>query len=82
MVLTLGVCLWYGLTTNRDFCLTQTLKIGLVQPRSTVFTARYGLSPYIKQTRSVFKGLKAAEGIILTNYKALPLVVSGEGHII
>jgi len=22
-----------------------------------VFTARYGLSPYIKQTRSVFKGL-------------------------
>ena len=23
MVLTLGVCVWYGLTTNRDFCLTQ-----------------------------------------------------------
>jgi hypothetical protein len=27
-----------------------------------VFTARYALSPYIKQTRFVFKGLKANRG--------------------
>ena len=27
-----------------------------------MFTARYGLSPYIKQTRSVFKGLTKADG--------------------
>ena len=27
-----------------------------------MFTARYGLGPYIKQTRSVFKGLMEPEG--------------------
>ena len=27
-----------------------------------MFTARYGLSPYIKQTRLVFKGLMEPEG--------------------
>jgi hypothetical protein len=29
-----------------------------------VFTARYALSPYIQQIRSVFKGLKVTERVV------------------
>jgi hypothetical protein len=44
------------LRTNTNFCLIKHLETGFYK-RSGVFTARYALSPYIKQIRFVFKGL-------------------------
>jgi hypothetical protein len=35
----------------------KTLRDWFLQPKWRVFTARYALSPYIKQIRFVFKGL-------------------------
>jgi hypothetical protein len=42
-----------------------------------VFTARYALSPYIKQTRFVFKGLKAC--VHVEEFRPLQSVASS-GH--
>jgi hypothetical protein len=36
---------------------TFALETGFVKPKWRVFTARYALSPYIKQTNFAFKGL-------------------------
>jgi hypothetical protein len=44
------------LRTNSNFCLIKHKETGFYN-RSGVFTARYALSPYIKQIRFVFKGL-------------------------
>jgi hypothetical protein len=46
------------LRTNSDFCLIKLYEIGFYN-RSGVFTARYALSPCIKQIRFVFKGLRS-----------------------
>jgi hypothetical protein len=45
-----------------------------------VFTARYALSPYIKQTRFVFKGLMLQ--ILEGSRKTVPLVRLSEGWAI
>jgi hypothetical protein len=67
MVLTLRLCVLYGshsrqrllpYTTLADwFCVTEVER---------VFTAWYALSPYIKQTRLVFKGLNTLESLTKT----------------
>ena len=38
-----------------------------------MFTARYGLSPYIKQTRLVFKGLNIGINQLLQDEKKMKL---------
>jgi len=57
MLLSLRLCVWYDLTRNSEFCLKQYQQIGFLQPRLKVFTPRYGLSHYIKQTHLIFKVL-------------------------
>jgi hypothetical protein len=41
-----------------------------------VFTARYGLSAYIKQIRLVFKGLKLSILNFMFNYECFKLIIS------
>jgi hypothetical protein len=44
----------------------KTLRDWFLQPKWRVFTARYALSPYIKQIRFVFIGLIQAQGVAKT----------------
>jgi hypothetical protein len=46
---------------------------GSLQPKWRVFTARYALSPYIKQIRFVFKGLTER----LLTFKGLLMTAPG-----
>jgi len=57
MVLILGICVLYGLTTNSDYALHNISRLVLYN-RRRVFTARYALSPYTTQTRLDFKRLR------------------------
>jgi hypothetical protein len=59
MVLTLHLCV-LGESKNKQRLLPwKTLTDCFLEPRWRVFTARYALSPYIKQIRFVFKGLNS-----------------------
>jgi hypothetical protein len=54
---TLRLCVLYGSQNKQQLLPYKTLRDWLLQPKWRVFTARYALSPYIKQIRLVFKGL-------------------------
>jgi hypothetical protein len=58
MVPTLRLCVLYGSQNKQQLSPYKTLRDWFLKPKWRVFTARYALSPYIKQTRFVFKGLK------------------------
>jgi hypothetical protein len=58
MVPTLRLCVLYGSPNKQQLLSYKTLRDWFLQLKWRVFTARYGLSPYIKQIRFVFKGLK------------------------
>jgi hypothetical protein len=57
MPLILRLCVLYGSENKEQLLPCTTLKDCFLYPRIRVFTARYGLSPYIKHTRFVLKGL-------------------------
>jgi hypothetical protein len=57
MVFTLHLCVLYGSQNKQQLLPYKTLRDWFLYPRWRVFTARYALSPYIKQIRFVFKGL-------------------------
>jgi hypothetical protein len=54
---TLRLCVLYGSQNKQQLLPYKTLTDWLLYPKWRVFTARYALSPYIKQIRFVFKGL-------------------------
>jgi hypothetical protein len=56
-VLTLRLCVLYGSQNKQQLLPYKTLRDWFLQPKWRVFTARYALSPYIKQTGFVFKVL-------------------------
>jgi hypothetical protein len=58
VVLTLRLCVLYGSQNKQQLLPYKTLRDWFLYPKWRVFTARYVLSPYIKQIRFVFKGLK------------------------
>jgi hypothetical protein len=58
MVPTLRLCVLYGSQNKQQLLPYKILRDWFLEPKWRVFTARYALSPYIKQMRSVFKGLK------------------------
>jgi hypothetical protein len=53
----LSLCVLYGSMYNQLLLPYKTLRDWFLLPKWSVFTARYALSSYIKQTRFVFKGL-------------------------
>jgi hypothetical protein len=55
MVLTLRLCVLYGSQNKQRILPYTALTYWSLYPRWRVFTARYALSPYIKQIRFVFK---------------------------
>jgi hypothetical protein len=57
VVPTLLLCVLYGSQNKQQLLPYKTLTDRFLQPKRRVFTARYALSPYIKQIRFVFKGL-------------------------
>jgi hypothetical protein len=58
---TLRLCVLYGSQNKQQLLLYKTLRDWFLWPKWRVFTARYALSPYIKQIRFVFTGLIEAE---------------------
>ena len=59
MVLTLCLYVVYGpQEQTATFTSYNVNRLVLYKPRWRVFTARYALSPYIKLTHFVFKGLR------------------------
>jgi hypothetical protein len=58
VVPTLRLCVVYGSQKKQQLLPYKTLRDRFLKPKWRVFTARYALSPYIKQIRFVFKGLK------------------------
>jgi hypothetical protein len=54
---TLRLCVLYGSQNKQQLLPYKTLRDWFLN-RNGEFTARYTLSPYIKQIRFVFKGLK------------------------
>jgi hypothetical protein len=54
---TLRLCVLYGSQNKQQLLPYETSRDWFLQPKWRVFTARYALSPYIKQIRFVFKGL-------------------------
>jgi hypothetical protein len=57
VVPTLCLFVLYGSQNKQQLLPYKTLTDWFLQPKWRVFTARYALSPYIKQIRFVFKGL-------------------------
>jgi hypothetical protein len=57
MVPTLRLGVLYGSQNKQQLLPYKTLRDWFLQHKWRVFTARYALSPYIKQIRFVFKGL-------------------------
>ena len=58
MVLTLRLCVVYGSQKNTATFALYSINRLVFYNRRGVFTVRYGLGPYMKQIRFVFKGLK------------------------
>jgi hypothetical protein len=54
---TLRICVLYGSQNKQQLLPYKTLRDGFYNPKWRAFTARYVLSPYIRQIRFVFKGL-------------------------
>jgi hypothetical protein len=63
VVPTLRLCVLYGSQNKQQLVPYKTLTDWFLQPKWRVFTARYALSPYIKQIRFVFKGLMVVKGM-------------------
>ena len=53
-------CVWTSEQTAH-FVIRQFSEIGFVHLRRRVFSVQYALSPYVKQTRFIFKGLRGQE---------------------
>jgi hypothetical protein len=60
---TLLLCVLYGSQNKQQLLPYKTLRDWFLQPKWRVFTARYALSPYIKQIRFVFSGLKQSRTV-------------------
>jgi hypothetical protein len=58
MVPTLRLCVLYGSQNKHQLLPYKTLRDWFLYPKWRVFSARYALSPYIKQIRFVFNLLK------------------------
>jgi hypothetical protein len=58
VVPTLRLCVLYGSQNKQQLLPYKTLTDWFLYPKWRVFTARYALSPYTKQIRFVFKGLR------------------------
>jgi hypothetical protein len=54
-MITWNLCVLCGSRTNSKFCLIEHQNISVYNQDGEVFTARYGLSPYITELRFVFK---------------------------
>jgi hypothetical protein len=61
MVPTLHLCVLCGSQNKQQLLPYKTLRDWFLQPKWRVFTARYALSPDIKQIRFVFKGLMVVQ---------------------
>jgi hypothetical protein len=57
VVPTLRLCVLYGSQNKQQLLPYKTSRDWFLSPKWRVFTARYALSPYIKQIRFVFIGL-------------------------
>jgi hypothetical protein len=66
---TLRLCVLYGSQNKQQLLPYKTIRDWFLQPKWRVFTARYALSPYLKQTRFVFKGLMVRK----------PSIIRGQG---
>jgi hypothetical protein len=66
MVITLHLCVLYGLQNKRSYLPYTSLTDWFLQPKWRVFNARYGLSPYITQICLILKGLMMNLTSVLT----------------
>jgi hypothetical protein len=66
VVPTLLLYVLYGSQNKQQLLPYRILRDWILQPKWRVFIARYALSPYIKETRFVFKGLNCIQLTIST----------------
>jgi len=62
--------------TNNNFFLYTTLTDWFLLSKWTVFTARYGLNPYITQIRINFKGLRIAPDVLMNRNVSTKFYIS------
>jgi hypothetical protein len=60
MMITLHLFILYGCQKKQQILPYTSLTDWFLLPKWRVFTARYALSPYLKQTRLVLKGLNVS----------------------